>query len=736
MSERLASYAATMHLAGHQRHEQMEVAQMRSILMGASQKRDPESFRLLIQDCVARYYHDVEFLDDILILHYVVWTNEHNDLAHQLLICGCNPFAADFNGDTVVHYAVRGGNLRFLAYLYGKAGDKIFTVENAHQCNIVLTAAAEAPDDKAFDIMYLMEWMYFHGISLECQDMQGKTPLMWAAQRASLPLCHWLLSRGANLGHRDHMGRTALHMVCSSGNSEVALFLCQKGAIHLIDAESNDEPRLNTPIRICWQRGHLWLAMCLRRWKLWHSLTGQCTFLSNQYAWNALFLCIFNLILGSIIHRKLVQLNSPRSFSLGLIFYISISAVFVFWLTSVKTDPGYVKTGEDPVPEQNYRCSKSMMEDVANSARFINRIKCQASISLAKLEKQLFQTSIELVQLNKQGRPLRNYASASPFPHEIGKRIDALLRKLNRTKMDIMELSSRVAEDRRRAHSSAYVGQILSSGSPRKVCFTCHHIRPFRSYHCADCVACIRRFDHHCVWVDNCVGLRNQRPFIVFLATLTIALICYFFMFASYCYDSALLGPDERGTSDYTSRNLLKLLGSMTFYLGVVNCASNVVWICFVGYLLIRTTKSMLADLTFYESLKPQPHIIKRYGNRPRGLLWELRDLTFVTAFLNIWSFCAQSDARDEITYPGSGLDLEPTPTPKRHSKMKSQGTPTPESQRLSPGLMASNPSANASPSRAQDRNLAWRWATSGPKLFSQPDLAETRPGGYQRLPQ
>eukprot|EP01053_Blabericola_migrator_P004621 Blabericola_migrator_1__4620@NODE_244_length_10915_cov_46_014012_g206_i0_p2_GENE_NODE_244_length_10915_cov_46_014012_g206_i0NODE_244_length_10915_cov_46_014012_g206_i0_p2_ORF_typecomplete_len659_score75_88DHHC/PF01529_20/1_6e03DHHC/PF01529_20/7_3e27Ank_2/PF12796_7/1_2e05Ank_2/PF12796_7/3_6e15Ank_2/PF12796_7/1_4e03Ank_5/PF13857_6/1_2e04Ank_5/PF13857_6/0_0012Ank_5/PF13857_6/0_002Ank_5/PF13857_6/1_1e12Ank_5/PF13857_6/7_1e07Ank_4/PF13637_6/2_4e05Ank_4/PF13637_6/2_9e05Ank_4/PF13637_6/1_6e12Ank_4/PF13 len=624
------------------RNERMEVSQMRSLLMGASQRRDPETFRSLVQDCLQRYYSNTDFLDDILILHCVAWTNEHNDLAHHLIIAGCNPFAADYNGDTVVHYAVRGGNLKFLAYLHGKIGDRIFEIENAHQCNIVLTAVAEAPDDKAYEIMYMMEWMYMHGVSLECQDSQGKTPLMWAAQRASMPLCHWLLSRNANLGHRDHMGRTALHMCCSAGNADIALFLCQRGAIHMIDAESNDEPRLNTPLRICWQRGHLWLAMCLQRWKVWYSLTGQCTFLSNQYAWNALFLCIANLVTGGAIHYKLCQLQSPRALPLGILFYILIAAVFVFWLISTKSDPGYVETKGNPVPNQDYRCSQSMTADAANSTNFISRSRAPALLNQARLEKQALLTSIELVHLNKQARPTRAYqTSTSPqsvFNRETSRRIDACLKKLTEIKQKLSEIAPAVAEARKKNHEPHYVAQIMQAQNPKRICFSCHHVRPFRSFHCSDCVACIRRFDHHCVWVDNCVGLKNQRAFIIFLSTLTGGLLVYFALFAAYCYDTAMLGPDARGNSDYTSRNLLKLLGSVIFYLGVVNCASNVVWICFVGYLLLRTTKSMLADLTFYESLKPPPHVLKRYGNKPRGPLWELSGVSCASAILDVSS--------------------------------------------------------------------------------------------------
>ncbi|CAI9569044.1 unnamed protein product, partial [Staurois parvus] len=40
---------------------------------------------------------------------------------------------------------------------------------------------------------------------------------------------------------------------------------------------------------------------------------------------------------------------------------------------------------------------------------------------------------------------------------------------------------------------------------------------PPRAHHCRICHRCIRRMDHHCPWINNCVGELNQKYFIQFL---------------------------------------------------------------------------------------------------------------------------------------------------------------------------------------------------------------------------
>ena len=45
------------------------------------------------------------------------------------------------------------------------------------------------------------------------------------------------------------------------------------------------------------------------------------------------------------------------------------------------------------------------------------------------------------------------------------------------------------------------------------VCEKCHLPKPERTHHCSRCGLCYFRFDHHCPWIGNCVGMKNFKGF-------------------------------------------------------------------------------------------------------------------------------------------------------------------------------------------------------------------------------
>eukprot|EP00041_Stephanoeca_diplocostata_P033696 m.1119376 g.1119376 ORF g.1119376 m.1119376 type:complete len:418 (+) comp24390_c0_seq3:327-1580(+) len=72
---------------------------------------------------------------------------------------------------------------------------------------------------------------------------------------------------------------------------------------------------------------------------------------------------------------------------------------------------------------------------------------------------------------------------------------------------------------------------VLSRSSTGKVnvCRTCMIVKPDRTHHCSICRQCVLKMDHHCPWVNNCVGHHNYKYFCTFLfyaLTFLVAFIC------------------------------------------------------------------------------------------------------------------------------------------------------------------------------------------------------------------
>lgn len=66
------------------------------------------------------------------------------------------------------------------------------------------------------------------------------------------------------------------------------------------------------------------------------------------------------------------------------------------------------------------------------------------------------------------------------------------------------------------------------------ICRTCHVRKIPRSKHCSTCNHCVDVFDHHCVWLNVCIGGANKGHFIVHLACTTVLSAYGWWVFSGY----------------------------------------------------------------------------------------------------------------------------------------------------------------------------------------------------------
>ncbi|KAI9335838.1 DHHC palmitoyltransferase-domain-containing protein [Zopfochytrium polystomum] len=65
--------------------------------------------------------------------------------------------------------------------------------------------------------------------------------------------------------------------------------------------------------------------------------------------------------------------------------------------------------------------------------------------------------------------------------------------------------------------------QLRKTNAGLRTCPKCKVYKPPRSHHCSVCRRCVLKMDHHCPWLNNCVGHRNLGYFIRFIYSVVLA---------------------------------------------------------------------------------------------------------------------------------------------------------------------------------------------------------------------
>lgn len=126
--------------------------------------------------------------------------------------------------------------------------------------------------------------------------------------------------------------------------------------------------------------------------------------------------------------------------------------------------------------------------------------------------------------------------------------------------------------------------ELLRDVNPADLCPECKLIRSARSRHCAICNCCVERFDHHCPWINNCVGIKNHNAFMGFLFSIWLKIVLHITAYV-YCIVMVLTKKLEFGCEDSTCHTYC-FFGWCQNKVVVLACSGVCVAICLFYFLL------------------------------------------------------------------------------------------------------------------------------------------------------
>ncbi|KAF2395734.1 palmitoyltransferase akr1, partial [Trichodelitschia bisporula] len=496
---------------------------------------------------------DVSYADDegITPLHWAA-INNHYALCHFLIKSGVDVNARGGQAvATPVLWAAKKCHYYVVHLLLQNGADPLLTDDQGF--NLLHSAVL---DGNVFQIVLLLH----QDIAVDTADAQGHTSLMWAAYKGYGAVVDLLLRWGANVYARDDQGFTALHWALVKGAQHPIFKLVEYGSDRFAENNEGKTPAITAKEMKSTRQWHISLSECNynpdgspRKFPLAFLVEDRRTFYHRAYFLWPFFVGFWFIY---ILSHFIVYLAVPLTF------------VVVYGL----------QWG-----------SQWFLRWAPNDMKTLHKTPLLAGVFAGTL----FWVGVRWIT---HVLPATYYTN--PFLNLLFGAFFGLCTYFYFRTMT--EDPGFVPKPGSRSEQKVIIEELLDKRlfDETHFCVTCMIRRPLRSKHCKKCQRCVAKQDHHCPWVDNCIGVNNHRRFVLYVLTMATGVVFWLLLTLSYL---APLPKPKDATCTLLSPDLCATLLTDPFTIVLtIWTALQLVW---VSMLLTVQLVQVTRGLTTYEAM-------------------------------------------------------------------------------------------------------------------------------------
>lgn len=345
----------------------------------------------------------------------------------------------------------------------------------------------------------LLTLLLHQGIPVDVADSYGHSALMWAAYKG-FPLCVDLFLRwGASVHETDEQGFTALHWALVKGSAPCVMKLIEYGSDRFAKTTTGKTPQIT--------------AQDLNTTGAWHRALKECGYDEDGHP-------VTPWWPGASIF-----LQDKRTFMNRFLFLLPFSLLWIELLLLAYL-PIFLSLPFALLVGFSYQwMTTQVIEYGPPDMRHLHKTPWLAGIFAGSLFLVGVGWFLTVLPGTFSDHPLLNFAFATSY---------GLCGYFYATSMvfdpGFVPKMNGIAEQK------AVIDELLSlwKFDEANFCVSCMIRTPLRSKHCKRCQRCVAKHDHHCPWINNCVGVNNHRHFFYYLIFLTMGILSFDWLLYDY----------------------------------------------------------------------------------------------------------------------------------------------------------------------------------------------------------